>query len=101
LTCVLGTDFEELGYFEFILSERKDSEKILQVPEYLRSQGPQLADLKPTCVWWVDLCWCPSSPRQQHGGANMMKKLVGKDKDRETTHQLPSRINQSRLGEIN
>lgn len=42
----------------------------------------------------------PSS-QQGGGGGKYDKKLVGHDKDREITHQLPSCAKQTEVGEIN
>ena len=58
-------------------------------------------------MWWADLGWLLGGDPHvlsvpfplQDRGEKKMEKLVGRDKDREIPHQLPSWPKQSRLGE--
>ena len=59
-------------------------------------------------MWWVNIGWLPGVHQaalsfrllSRTGGENETKKLVGQDKDREITHQLPAQAKQTELGEI-
>lgn len=72
---------------------------------FLPEKEPLYKILQHVILWWVDLDQLPAShqllpslPSTGWGGENKMKKLMGQEKDKETTHPLLSQAKQTSLG---
>lgn len=79
--------------------------KDIRQERFLPEKEPLYKILQHMILWWVNLhqpsaptSCTPHCPQWDGGGENKMKRLMGQEKDKETTHPLLSQAKQTSHG---